>query len=320
QRNIYGLEDFENNLIDLDVSEGVLQVAAGTSSICLLTDDRTVSCAGGLGDNTAAGFQQVQDLGTDVRQISSGGMGGYARVCSVNGSGQARCFPRFPEFEPWWPEVEALNDVAQVEISQGHTGAGCILNNSAEVFCWGVLGTWDSDTEEIDENGDPVRGLRKINGLPPVLKIAAGGHWGHYCAISFERELYCWGMNQYGQVGVDLALADQQSSQSFAVTQPHRVEGIGRVRDVSLGAEHSCALNESHEVYCWGQNMSGQLGNRLYKRTHLPQLVGQGASDLRLSASGNATHIWDSRGHWATGLTADLTIEPAAVLTSSPSN
>ncbi len=58
---------------------------------------------------------------------------------------------------------------------------------------------------------------------------------------------------------------------------PSLVAGIDQVIDVDCGMRHTCALRElasgSREVWCWGRNNEGQLGNGFNTSTHVPQRV-----------------------------------------------
>lgn len=78
------------------------------------------------------------------------------------------------------------------------------------------------------------------------------------CAIDEAKQLWCWGRNTYGQLGVFRRVQDHCLTHCENTPQP--VDGIGAVVNVILGDTHVCALNEDGEVWCWGRNQSGQTG------------------------------------------------------------
>jgi alpha-tubulin suppressor-like RCC1 family protein len=83
----------------------------------------------------------------------------------------------------------------------------------------------------------------------PVEDVLLGAR--HTCAIMVDRTLRCWGLNDFGQLG----LGDTQNR-----LVPTIVKGMTKVTFVSLGERHTCATLEGGAVHCWGSNESGQLG------------------------------------------------------------
>ncbi len=65
-----------------------------------------------------------------------------------------------------------------------------------------------------------------------------------------DRSLYCWGRNNYGQLGTGNTI----NSSIVAKAQ------IGSVRSVSVGYDHTCAIKTDSTLWCWGNNDYGQLG------------------------------------------------------------
>lgn len=79
--------------------------------------------------------------------------------------------------------------------------------------------------------------------------------WNNYaCAIAGDK-LYCWGKNNYGQLGTG---DNNDRPRPFEVGAGSPMEGK-RVEKISLKGEHTCAIAEGR-LYCWGRNDDGQLG------------------------------------------------------------
>jgi alpha-tubulin suppressor-like RCC1 family protein len=102
----------------------------------------------------------------------------------------------------------------------------------------------------------------------------------HTCALLGDGTAYCWGRNDFGQLG-DSTLAD--------TTQPAAVAGGLKFTTVTVGFRHSCGLTLSGAAYCWGDNQLGQLGDTLVVQASVPTPVSGGFSFTRLSASGSHT-------------------------------
>ncbi|PWM15037.1 MAG: hypothetical protein DBX49_05395, partial [Clostridia bacterium] len=87
-----------------------------------------------------------------------------------------------------------------------------------------------------------------------VISISAGEY--HSLALTKNGEIYSWGDNALGQLGLDLI-----SSGEGGVTQPTLVTGLPKVSKISAGLDHTAALTQNGLVYTWGSNQYGKLGN-----------------------------------------------------------
>jgi alpha-tubulin suppressor-like RCC1 family protein len=87
----------------------------------------------------------------------------------------------------------------------------------------------------------------------------------HSCAISSDRDAYCWGSNRNGQLGTDTAKDPcpdlLEGRPELCSTNPIRVSGGLKYAAISAGAGHTCALTTDGLAYCWGWNGAGQLGS-----------------------------------------------------------
>ena len=73
----------------------------------------------------------------------------------------------------------------------------------------------------------------------------------HACGLTVRGEAYCWGSNQYGQLG------DGSTDDSAT---PVRVAGALTFSSLSAGEGATCGVTAAHVLYCWGRNESGELG------------------------------------------------------------
>jgi len=92
-----------------------------------------------------------------------------------------------------------------------------------------------------------------INGLFDVVRLSAGDN--HACAVLGVGEARCWGANARGQLGDGTTLSSPV---------PRPVIGLPdtSVLDVACGGTHTCAIMDGGgDVYCWGYNAYGQLGD-----------------------------------------------------------
>ncbi len=148
-------------------------------------------------------------------------------------------------------DVSCTADPCYVAVSGNGGEHFCGLLKDETVRCWGrdsragdwsgggALGRGASVTPIEGATPEPVVGLEK------VTQISVGKNNGT-CARTSVGDVYCWGYNQYGQLGRD-------PRQHPRIATPMRVEGIPPVSYVALGASTACAIASADgALYCWG--------------------------------------------------------------------
>lgn len=143
--------------------------------------------------------------------------------------------------------------VAATGVGGSHT---CVGRGAGQApTCWG-------DNASGQLTGVDAPGPVIVPGGFDPTTIAMGS--AHTCMSTLTGELYCWGANGNGQLGVDPALTPT-SSTPLAL-------GLPPVGTIAAGNEHTCATT-GLDVQCWGRNDLGQLGNASNVGTFTPTLV-----------------------------------------------
>jgi alpha-tubulin suppressor-like RCC1 family protein len=183
---------------------------------------------------------------------------------------------------PTGPEPEPALDITPAQalsfrqVSAGFTHT-CAVTTSDVAYCWG-----DNDIGQLGA-GTPI-GRR----LTPVAvagglrfrQVSAGSN--HTCGVTTDNRAFCWGDNHSGQLG--------NGSTGDHSIAPVAVLGGRRFRQVSAGAEHSCAVTPLDVAFCWGSNFSGQLGDGVTEfQSSTPVRVAGGLRFRQVSAGGQHT-------------------------------
>lgn len=89
-------------------------------------------------------------------------------------------------------------------------------------------------------------------GASVSLQSLAGSP-SHYCGVSTDKSIYCWGID---------ALVDTSGHNAGLALAPTRLPSALSWSQASPGLAHSCGITVDQDAYCWGANNFGQLGTR----------------------------------------------------------
>ena len=85
------------------------------------------------------------------------------------------------------------------------------------------------------------------------VKISTG--YFDSMAIDEKGDLWTWGYNKYGQLG------NETTSTYYAPTKKITNDEETKFKEISAGYYHSMAVDEKGDLWTWGYNNNGQLGN-----------------------------------------------------------
>ncbi len=142
---------------------------------------------------------------------------------------------------------------------------GCAVRRSGTVWCWGMNETGRAGKEPAESDvcvrdGDSVKCVYEpqlVDELPhDVTLVTTARHHGT-CAVTASGEVWCFGLNDLGQLGHDPT--EDGLCGSDRCSQPRRVDELASTTQVATTVHGTCAL-AGGEVYCWGMSRSGLLG------------------------------------------------------------
>jgi alpha-tubulin suppressor-like RCC1 family protein len=132
-------------------------------------------------------------------------------------------------------------------LSAGQSHACGLEAATGRVLCWGSSGNGQLGLGDTSSQSTP----QPVPLASAAAVVAAG--YDHTCAILDDGSLWCWGYNFEGAIGLD----DPYNSPD--VLSPQRV-GVATWTAVAGGQGHTCAIQSSGQMWCWGRNTSGELG------------------------------------------------------------
>jgi alpha-tubulin suppressor-like RCC1 family protein len=234
--------------------------------------------SGGAGDSVTVAVGRP--IGTQGKRYLGVAVAG-GHTCGLDGGGQTACWGG-----NWHGELGVgyrrrhTSFLSPVRSASEHTftalNAGffhtCGLTPQGTAYCWGEgangkLG--DPAVRWTDSRAAPVR----VRSDVAFVSLSSGGE--HNCALTSDGSAYCWGLNDYGQIG------DGRVGLRNSRSQPVQVKTDLRFSVLALGLAHTCGLTSAGKAYCWGSNDDGQLGTGAATSSTAPVAVG---GDLRFTS------------------------------------
>lgn len=288
----------------------IATVDSGESHSCALSKSGTVSCWGNndfgqLGDGTLVsktGAVTAQMNGGATLTAMSSMTAGRMHSCTVAKDGNAYCWGANSAGQLGDTTTDQRSQAVPVKLNGGAPFTGvmsisagndhtCALTKTGLVYCWG-----DNTYGQIGNgtNANQYEGAILAGGgaLPVVSAVATGTDFT--CALTKTGLVYCWGINSAGQLGND-NIGTDATAPAQVLASLGSITPLTNVTAISAGDSHACALTKSKTVYCWGSNISGQLGIRETGSAYGYALVAKlNASDTALA---NIVAIAAGAGH-----------------------
>ena len=280
------------------------QITGGDNYTCALDAAGTAYCwgynvVGQLGDGSTS--DSDVPVAVDTRGVLAGDTlpqitAGSLTTCALDAAGAAYCWGYNQDGDLGDGSTTGSSVPVAVDTSGALAGqtltritAGgshtCALDSAGAAYCWGEgyngqlgggIGGFSALAVAVDASG-------VLHGK--VLAQITTGEF-HTCAISTAGAAYCWGRNDHGQLG-DGKTAD--SSVPVAVLGNGVLAGQ-TLTQITAGGSHTCALDSTSAVYCWGANDAGELGNDSSALTsYVPVLTGPQAPADVTAAPGYTT-------------------------------
>lgn len=181
--------------------------------------------------------------------------------------------------------------VSALGVAAGHYH-NLARGSDGKLYAWGDNGSGQLGNGSTAYSRTPM--LVSLPAGVSALSVAAGDY--HSLALGSDGKLYAWGRNYYGQLG---------GGSITLRTTPEPVSlpaGVSVVR-LAAGFDHSLAVGSDGQVFAWGRNADGQLGNGVLRNSAVPLSVNTAQTisfaalpDLPLSAATIAVSASASSG------------------------
>ena len=195
-------------------------IVSGYSHSCTLLSDGEAMCwgnndAGQLGtisllNESSPASVRITPSASSIAQIVAGGNS----TCALMDDGSVRCWGGNSKGElgdgtttsSWDASSSVILPTGRTAISiDMHYQNVCAILDDNSLFCWGSNNVGQLGQMTTGNSYDSVGG--RISTLPVeidlgqgVASVAVG--YNHTCAITLAEDLFCWGKNNWGQIGI----------------------------------------------------------------------------------------------------------------------
>ena len=196
--------------------------------------------------------------------------------------------------------------ISQISVGGNHSLA---LDSEGQIYAWGSNDYGQLGNGDTTDSNTPVKvDTSGVLAGKTISQISAGGI--HSLALDSEGQIYAWGYNYYGQLGN----GDTTDSNTPVKVDASGVLAGKTITQISAGFFHPLALDSEGQIYAWGYNYNGQLGNGDTTDSNTPVKVDTsgvlaGKTISQISAGGAHSLALDSEGQiyaWGSNIYGQL--------------
>jgi alpha-tubulin suppressor-like RCC1 family protein len=252
-------------------------VAMGQDHGCAVHGGGQAVCWG-AGGNGRLGYGQTADHSAPVPIVNDAGYAevctGQAFSCGRSTDGTVRCWgsnwqgqvgdgTTTDRTEPL--DVSGVRGVVRARAGFDHA---CAVTDDTSLYCFGTNADYQLGLGDTAERWAP----RRVSSVTGVVDVALQ-QFGT-CALLAGGTVQCWGYDNVGENG------DGQMGNPGSRAAPATVVGLTNAVQIAAGQFHACALVDppplgtgTTEVWCWGSNAAGQLGDGTFQSNATPVRV-----------------------------------------------
>ena len=214
-----------------------------------------------LGGHSSGGMTCAKKTASGLDTLYCWGYNGYGQLGQNSADGSAHSTPL---------QVAGLTNVRikQFDVAESDYGEVCVVLGGVDdgkIKCWGYNGYGQLGDGTTTDRTGPTFVQSIGSSLPKAVRVQIGAELTSdlsVCALLEDGTLACWGENNYGQLGDGTTTIRKAPVRVLDGATNLPLTGITDfVVGTHWGISTVCALQNTGNVYCWGYNGIGQVGN-----------------------------------------------------------
>ena len=220
--------------------------------------------------------------------------------------------------------LESNEYIERIDLGLFHSSA---LTSSGRLFMWGNNEKGQIGNETTTKQPLPldITSFFDFSTNEQIQQVELSNT--NSAILTTENQLYIWGDNAYGQIGNDSFI---DSSTPINITPYFELSDNETIEKISLGVVHSSALTNKGNIFTWGFNGEGLLGNQSTenypKPTNITSYVNleadefitdieMGGNHSSLLTSSNNIFIWGQNEYGELGINSNDSIDTPHLIT-----
>lgn len=128
----------------------------------------------------------------------------------------------------------------------------CAVGSDGAAYCWG---SGELGKRGLLDASAFATGINRVAVAERIVDVAAGSL--HTCAVSADGGIWCWGLDEQGQLGAPATTEVIGGLPYYARASAGRLQTGVRLTSITAGPTSNCGLAADGAAYCWGSTAVG---------------------------------------------------------------
>lgn len=246
--------DRDQEAFNVENISGADHIISIENGVCVSKKDSTIKCL----PTTKSEVNESNPL-ENYKNITDYCAGNH-RDCVVKVNGTVSCFekPTESSYDLLYTTIkqrQPLNLTGIISIDCNHDGF-IVLDESGHVY------SWKEDVKYID--GKRILDVdepKQVQGIVNATDISLG--YSHACAVIDNKEVKCWGNNQFGQLGNGRLLYSKSPVEIVGIENAVTLSVNGVISPKEISHGRTCIVDDDKRAHCPGAIGFGYRPNEI---------------------------------------------------------